>query len=99
MYVLFCDDLGKIRVLESVFGWSWCLIPKSTGSWNQIFSLTPQVQLDHFLHRTPKLGIPVEITIYFETFVEADFLLCTTISIDFNSLASARIRGFSEKNA
>jgi len=22
---------------------------------------TPEVQLDHFLHRTPKLGIPVEI--------------------------------------
>ena len=34
---------------------------------------TPDVQLDHFLHHTPKLGIPVEYgTTYFETFVETE---------------------------
>jgi len=25
-----------------------------------MFYLTPKVHLDHFLHHTPKLGIPVE---------------------------------------
>ena len=47
-----------------------------SNSWH----LTPtlDVQLDHFLHHTHKLGIPVEIVkISFETFVETDFLLCT----------------------
>jgi len=76
---------------SEVFGWS--RIPNNTGS--QIFCPTPDVQLDHLLHHTLKLGIPIEMvrlllkgTISFETFVETDFLLCTTISIDFNSQIS-----------
>jgi len=50
------------RVAESeVFGWS--RIPNNTGSGSRIFcpTPTPDVQLDHFLHHTPKLGIPVEM--------------------------------------
>jgi len=44
------------RVAESeVFGWS--RIPNNTGS--RIFC--PDVQLDHFLHHTPEVGIPVEM--------------------------------------
>ena len=46
------------------------------------------VQLDHFLHHTPKLGIPVEMVISFETFVETDLLLCTMSCIDFDSQIS-----------
>jgi len=42
-----------------VFGWSQ--IPNNTGSRRRIFCPTPDVQLDHFLHHTPKLGIPVEM--------------------------------------
>jgi len=35
------------------------------------------VQLDHFLHHTPKLGISVEmVTISFETFVQAEVSCC-----------------------
>jgi len=49
-----------IRVSESeVFGWN--RIPNNTGSRSPIFCPTPDVQLDHFLHHTPKLGIPVEM--------------------------------------
>jgi len=41
---------GLVRVDESeVFGWSWSFCP------------TPDVQLDHFLHHPPKLGIPFEM--------------------------------------
>jgi len=35
--------------------------PNNTGSRNRIFCPTPDVQLDHFLHHNPKLGIPVEM--------------------------------------
>jgi len=46
-----------VRVAESEdFGRS--RIPNKTGS--RIFCPTPDVQLDHFLHHTPKLKIPVE---------------------------------------
>ena len=44
-----------------------------------LFCRTPQVQLDHFLHHTPKLGISLEMvvgTISFETFFEADISCC-----------------------
>ena len=51
-----------VRVAESeVFGWSWSQIPNNTGSHSRIFCPTPNVQLDQFLHHTPKLRIPVEI--------------------------------------
>jgi len=47
------------RVAESeVFGWS--RIP-NTRSRSVIFCPTPDVQLDHFLNQTPKLGIPVQM--------------------------------------
>ena len=42
---------------SEVFGWS--RIPNNTVS--RIVRPTPDVQLDHFLHRTLKLGIPVEM--------------------------------------
>jgi len=66
-------------VAESFFGWS--RISNNAGSQSRIYWPTPNphVQLDHFLHHTPKLGIPVEMVVSFEPFVETDFLLCTTI--------------------
>jgi len=43
-----------------------------------IFCPTPtsQVQLNHLLHHTPKLGIPVEMVISFEAFVETEISCC-----------------------
>jgi len=52
------------------------------------FCPTPEVQLDHFLHHSPKLGIRVEMAQFLLNFVETDFLLCTTISIGFDSQIS-----------
>jgi len=56
------------RVAESepeseVFWWCWSQIPNNTRSRSRIFcpTPTPDIQLDHFLHHTPNLGIPVEI--------------------------------------
>ena len=63
------------------FGWSWNRIPKKTKSRNgcgsRIFypTPTPEVQLNHFLHRTPKLGVLTRAcwsgTISFETSIDA----------------------------
>ena len=40
-------------------------------------TLIPDVQLDHFLHHSPKLGIPVEmVPISFEIFVETGIFCC-----------------------
>ena len=52
----FC--LKPMVAKPEVFGWS--RIPNNTRSQSQIFCPTPDVQLDHFLHHTTKLGIPVE---------------------------------------
>jgi len=54
-----------------------------------IFCPTPDVQLDDFLQDTPETGIPGEMTQFFWNFCRnRASLLCTTISIDFNSLIS-----------
>jgi len=37
---------------------------------------TPDVQLDYFLNHTFKLGIPVEMVVSFETFVETEISCC-----------------------
>jgi len=52
---------GGVGVVKcrSFFGWS--RISNNTGSRSRIFCPTPDVQLDHFLDHTPKLGIPVEM--------------------------------------
>jgi len=39
--------------VSEVLGWSRSQIPRG------LFCPTPEIQLDHFLHQTPKLGIPV----------------------------------------
>jgi len=49
----------RSREESEVFGWS--RIPNNTRSRSRIFCPTPEVQLDHLLHHTPKLGIPVEM--------------------------------------
>jgi len=52
---------SRSRKKSEVFGWS--RIPNNTGSRSRIFCTTPTpaVQLDYFLHQTPKLRIPVEM--------------------------------------
>ena len=54
---------SRSRKVSKVFGWSWSRFPNNTGSRSRIFCPTPtlEVQLDHFLHHTPKLGIPIEM--------------------------------------
>jgi len=53
--------------VSEVFGWCRSRIPNNSRSSSlcrsRIFcpTPTPEVQLDHFLHHTPKLGIPVEM--------------------------------------
>ena len=74
---------GVVRS-PSFFGWS--RIPSNTRS--RIFCPTPQVQVDHFFHHTPKLGILVEMVQFlllkwYKRFCcNRDRLLCTTISIE-----------------
>jgi len=72
---------------QEVFGWSWSKISNNTRSqcrsWIFCSTLTPEVQLNHFLHHTPKLEIPVEMVQFLSNFYwNREFLLCTTISID-----------------
>ena len=43
------------------FGWTRSRIPNNTRSQSRIFCPTRDIHLDHFLHRTPRLGIPVEM--------------------------------------
>jgi len=75
---------SQSRKESEVFGWNQ--ISKNTRNRrSQIFYPTPKVQMNIFLHRTPKLGILTRAcwngTISFETFIETEVLLCTTISI------------------
>ena len=53
----------RSRQESEVFEWSRSRISNNTGSRSRIFlsDLTPDAQLDCFLHHTPKLGIPVEL--------------------------------------
>jgi len=56
---------SRIRIRNrrewEVFEWSVSRIPNNTASGSRIFCPIPEVQLDHFSHRTFRLGIPVEI--------------------------------------
>ena len=54
------ESTFSTRVAESeVFEWS--RIPSNTESRKFCPNPTPDVQLDHFLHHTPKFGVPVEM--------------------------------------
>jgi len=58
---------------SEIFGWS--RIPNDTKSRSRIFLSDWDVQLDPFLHHTPKLGIPVEMV---------QFLLKLAVHHDFH---------------
>jgi len=63
------------------------------------FCSTPDVQLDHFLHHTPKLRIPVEMVQFFETFVETEISCCAprfalTLTAKFHSLYGVGVGKF-----
>ena len=54
---------SRSRKESEVFGWIRSRIPKTVGA-GVVFirpTPTPDVKIDHLLHRTPKLGIPVEM--------------------------------------
>jgi len=53
-----------MRCQSRVGGFGWSRIAKISGNRSQIFYPTPEVQLSHFLHRTPKLGMPGEMVQY-----------------------------------
>jgi len=62
---------------------------QNTSSRSRIFYLapTPEVQLNHFLYRTPKLGILTRClwkwkTFFWNFYWNREFLLCTTIYVD-----------------
>ena len=83
------------RVADSeVFAWSRSRIPNNIWIRSRIFcpTPTPDVQLDHFLHHNPKLGIPIwNGTMSFETFVETDISCCAPrfpliLTVKFHSL-------------
>ena len=55
------------------------------------FCPTPDVQFDHFLRHTPKLGILVEMVVSFETFVGTEISCCAPrfpfiVTVEFHSL-------------
>jgi len=51
----------RSRKESGVFGWSRSRISENTEVRVGFYCPTPEVQLNHFLHHTPKLGIPVEM--------------------------------------
>ena len=61
-FILILYSLHWVEESE-VFGWSHnrSRIPNNSRSRIQILYPTPEAQLDHFLHHTLKLGIPVEM--------------------------------------
>ena len=58
----------RSRKESEVFGWCRSGIFYPTP--------TPKVQLNHFLHHTPKLGIPVEVVQFLLTLVETEISCC-----------------------
>ena len=55
------SDFWEVRVWGYVSHQQGCGVGVFWLSRSRIFCPTPDVQLDHFLHHTPKLGIPVEM--------------------------------------
>jgi len=81
------------REESAVFGWSRSRIPNNTWSrsWNRIFfpTPTPDVQLNHFYITLFNWQFLLKWhNFIWNTCWNRDFLLCTTISIDFNSQIS-----------
>jgi len=72
----------RSRNESEVFGWSRSRIPNNTGSPSRIFCLTLDLQLYHFLY----WEFLLKWYSFFWNFCwNREFLLCTTISIDFSS--------------
>ena len=77
----------RSRKDSEAFDWNRCRIAKDTRNQSQIFFYpTPEVQLSHFSRCTVMLENLARDcshdTISFETFIETEFLLHTTIPID-----------------
>jgi len=75
----------RSRSLKESEGFGWSRIPKSTRVGVRFFD--PTIELNHFLHRTPKLGVLTRTcwngAMLFKNFYwNRQFLLCTTISIN-----------------
>ena len=84
-YLLTTPVVSRVAELEVLGGVRFLT---TLGAGVRFFCPTPGVELDHFLYHTPKLGIPIEMVQFVWNFVETDFLLCTTISTNFNSQIS-----------
>jgi len=72
---------SRSRKESEVFGWNRSRIPDNTGSRSWIFcpTPTPDVQLDHFLHHTLKLGIPVETVEFLLKLLLKQISYCATL--------------------
>ena len=79
------------RVAESEF-FGWTGIPNNTEDRSRIFCPTPDLQLD-FLNHTPKMGIPVEMVVSLETFVEREISCCAA---GFPLIVTAKFHSFME---
>ena len=78
-FMLFLAGLrSRSRKESEFFGWSRSRIPDNTGSRSRIFlpTPTPNVQLDHFLLHTPKLGTPVEMVQFLLKLFETEISCC-----------------------
>jgi len=61
--LIYCRDANSgLRSGKQSEAFWWSRIPNDTRGQSRIFCTTPtsEVQSDHILHHTPKLGIPVE---------------------------------------
>jgi len=61
--LIYCRDTNSgLRSAKALEAFWWSRIANDTRGRSRIFCLTPtlEVQLDHFLHHAPKLGIHVE---------------------------------------
>jgi len=90
-----CPPCVSARVTESESrgfeGFGWSRIPKNIRIRSRIKnpknpSPASEISMNHFLHCTAKIGILTHAcwngTISFETFIETEFMRCTTISTD-----------------
>jgi len=72
-------ECRRLRLAPGLRSWSRSRIPNNTGSRSRIFcpTPTPEVQFNHFYITLPNWEFLLKCW-------NRDFLLCTTISIDFN---------------
>ena len=89
-----CFALFSRVVVSEVFGWSWSQNLFLTTLGVGFFCLTPDVQLDYFLHHTLKLRIPVEMLQFLLKLLLKQIFCCGFLTHNFDyRYASKSIKG------